>query len=110
MSCAGRQRRTGMRIILSDFISLDGVVQAPGGKDEDTDGGFRHGGWSMPLFDPEVMGTEVTETMAKMNFSGSCREVMTSCRVIITESAPSMRPLTSMKRRCPDFGLCEAMS
>jgi hypothetical protein len=42
-----------MRIILSEFISLDGVVQAPGGKDEDTDGGFQHGGWSMPLFDPE---------------------------------------------------------
>ena len=45
-----------MRIILSDFISLDGVVQAPGGREEDTDGGFEHGGWSMPFFDPEVMG------------------------------------------------------
>ena len=45
-----------MRIVISDFISLDGVVQAPGGPDEDTDGGFRHGGWSMPFFDPEIMG------------------------------------------------------
>ena len=45
-----------MRIILSDFMSLDGVVQAPGGKEEDTDGGFKHGGWSMPFFDPEAMG------------------------------------------------------
>jgi len=52
-----------MRIILSDFISLDGVVQAPGGKEEDTDGGFRHGGWSMPYFDPEAMGTAVDETL-----------------------------------------------
>ena len=45
-----------MRIIISDFISLDGVVQAPGGRGEDPDGGFEHGGWSMPFFDPEVMG------------------------------------------------------
>jgi dihydrofolate reductase len=52
-----------MRIILSDFISLDGVVQAPGGKDEDLDGGFQHGGWSMPYFDPEVMGSAIDEVM-----------------------------------------------
>ena len=52
-----------MRIILSEFISLDGVVQAPGGKDEDTDGGFRHGGWSMPFFDPESMGAVIGEVM-----------------------------------------------
>jgi hypothetical protein len=35
-----------MRIVLSDFMSLDGVVQSPGGQAEDTDGGFAHGGWS----------------------------------------------------------------
>ena len=46
-----------MRIVINEFISLDGVVQAPGGAEEDTDGGFRHGGWSMPFFDPEVMGS-----------------------------------------------------
>ena len=50
------KRHTDMRIVISEFISLDGVVQAPGGENEDTDGGFRHGGWSMPFFDPEVMG------------------------------------------------------
>jgi dihydrofolate reductase len=54
-----------MQIILSDFISLDGVVQAPGGPDEDTEGGFRHGGWSMPLFDPETMGADIGEVMAR---------------------------------------------
>jgi dihydrofolate reductase len=52
-----------MRIILSDFISLDGVVQAPGGKEEDTDGEFQHGGWSMPFFDPEAMGAAIGEVM-----------------------------------------------
>ena len=45
-----------MRIVIVEFISLDGVVQAPGGPEEDTDGGFPHGGWSHPFFDPEVVG------------------------------------------------------
>ena len=44
-----------MRIVIIEFMSLDGVVQAPGGADEDTDGGFAHGGWSQPFFD-EVVG------------------------------------------------------
>ena len=53
-----------MQIVLSDFMSLDGVVQAPGGREEDTDGGFAHGGWSMPYFDPEAMGSAIDEVMA----------------------------------------------
>ncbi len=53
-----------MRIVISDFMSLDGVVQAPGGRNEDTDGGFQHGGWSMRYFDPEAMGTTIDEAMA----------------------------------------------
>jgi len=50
-----------MRVVASEFISLDGVVQAPGGPDEDTSGGFTHGGWSHPFFDPEVMGPVIGE-------------------------------------------------
>ena len=50
-----------MRVLVSEFMSLDGVVQAPGGKDEDTSGGFRHGGWSFEFFDPDVMGAVVDE-------------------------------------------------
>lgn len=45
-----------MKTLITEFISLDGVVQAPGGPEEDTDGGFKHGGWSGKFFDPEVMG------------------------------------------------------
>lgn len=52
-----------MRIVISEFISLDGVVQAPGGPAEDTDGGFAHGGWSMPFFDPAAMGSAIDEVM-----------------------------------------------
>jgi dihydrofolate reductase len=54
-----------MQIILIDFISLDGVVQAPGGPDEDRDGSFAHGGWSAPYFDPEVMGTAIDGLMGR---------------------------------------------
>ncbi|MBT2408111.1 MULTISPECIES: dihydrofolate reductase family protein [unclassified Streptomyces] len=54
-----------MRIVISEFISLDGVVQAPGGPEEDTDGGFAHGGWSHPFFDPEVVGGAFTDTLNK---------------------------------------------
>lgn len=53
-----------MRIVISEFISLDGVVQAPGGPEEDTDGGFAHGGWTHPFFDPEVVGGAFTDALA----------------------------------------------
>jgi dihydrofolate reductase len=53
-----------MPLGISQFMSLDGVVQAPGGAEEDTDGGFAHGGWSMPYFDPEIMGGFVDAAMA----------------------------------------------
>ena len=53
-----------MRVVVNQFMSLDGVVQAPGGAEEDTDGGFAHGGWSMPYFDPEIMGSAVSEGMS----------------------------------------------
>ena len=52
-----------MRVVVNEFMSLDGVVQAPGGPEEDTDGGFAHGGWSVPYFDPEVMGAVIGEGM-----------------------------------------------
>jgi dihydrofolate reductase len=49
-----------MRLTLHTFLTLDGVMQAPGGPDEDRDGGFAHGGWSFPYGD-EDFGSAVTD-------------------------------------------------
>ena len=51
-----------LRVI--EFLSLDGVIQAPGAPDEDTEGGFRHGGWQRPYFD-DVLGATAAEGMAE---------------------------------------------
>lgn len=41
-------------LIIAEFITLDGVIQAPGGADEDTEGGFSHGGWTQPYWHDEI--------------------------------------------------------
>jgi dihydrofolate reductase len=42
------------KLIVSEFVSMDGVMQAPGGKDEDLDGGFEHGGWTIPYWHDDI--------------------------------------------------------
>jgi dihydrofolate reductase len=53
-----------VRIVITEFMSLDGVVQAPGGPEEDPDGGFAHGGWSHRFFDPEVVGGAFADALS----------------------------------------------
>jgi dihydrofolate reductase len=50
-------------LIVAEFITLDGVIQAPGGQDEDTDGEFRHGGWTLPYWHDDI-GKHFFETMS----------------------------------------------
>lgn len=52
------------KIIVLSFISLDGVMQAPGGPTEDTSGGFEYGGWTVPYFD-EFAGEVIGEQMSR---------------------------------------------
>jgi dihydrofolate reductase len=50
------------KVIVTEWMSLDGVVQAPGAADEDTTGGFQHGGWHLPYFD-DLSQMWVVETL-----------------------------------------------
>jgi len=51
------------KVIVSEFLTLDGVMQAPGLPDEDRSGGFEHGGWQMPLMDEDA-GSVITQGLA----------------------------------------------
>ena len=42
------------KLIVHEFVTMDGVMQAPGGKDEDRDGGFEHGGWTIPYWHDDI--------------------------------------------------------
>ena len=53
-----------MKLTMQTFLTLDGVLQAPGGPDEDTDSGFEHGGWSFAYGD-EDFGASVVEWMSR---------------------------------------------
>ena len=52
------------KVIVSAFVSLDGVMQAPGGPEEDTSGGFKFGGWTFPHADP-ITGGAIGELFSK---------------------------------------------
>jgi dihydrofolate reductase len=52
------------KVVVNEFMSLDGVVQAPGAADEDTSGGFAHGGWHLQYFD-EVSQQRVLEAIVE---------------------------------------------
>jgi hypothetical protein len=54
------------KLIVTEFVTLDGVAQAPGGPDEDRDGGFGYGGWQAALPDQDA-GRVVLEQAQKMD-------------------------------------------
>jgi dihydrofolate reductase len=52
------------RIVVSEFLTLDGVMQAPGDPNEDRSGGFEHGGWQLAFFD-DIFGKAMTDSFAE---------------------------------------------
>lgn len=67
------------KLIVSEFVSLDGVMQAPGGKDEDRDGGFEHGGWTMPYWHDDI-GASFLEAMK------DCDAILLGRRTYVTHA------------------------
>jgi dihydrofolate reductase len=54
------------KLIIAEFLTFDGVIQAPGGVDEDTDGGFTHGGWTVPYWHDDI-GKHFFETFSQVD-------------------------------------------
>jgi dihydrofolate reductase len=54
-----------MRVVVTNHVSLDGVMQGPGEPDEDTRGGFRHGGWAQPTSDDPRIGAALGERLGE---------------------------------------------
>ncbi len=52
------------KIIVAEFVSLDNVIQAPGSAEEDTDGGFTHGGWTLPFWN-DTIGAHFAQAMSE---------------------------------------------
>jgi dihydrofolate reductase len=82
-----------LRVI--EFLSLDGVIQAPGAREEDTEGGFRHGGWQRPYVDA-VLGATAAEGMAATDaylFGRKTFEAMASYWPTVGDEDPYARHL-----------------
>jgi dihydrofolate reductase len=84
-------------LIVSEFVSLDGVMQAPGGKDEDRDGGFEYGGWTIPFWHDSI-----GESFAA--FMQDCDALLLGRRTYVThaeafEPMPAGDPFGDMMNR-----------
>lgn len=80
-----------------EFMSLDGVIQAPGDPEEDTEGGFRHGGWQREYFD-EVLGAVAAEGMASTDaylFGRKTYEAMASYWPTVSDTDSYARHLNA---------------
>jgi len=102
------------KIIVNAFLTLDGVMQAPGGPDEDREGGFLHGGWQAPYAD-DVMGRLVTEGFADADgfllgrktydiFANYWPQVTDPDNAIAIASALNARPKHVVSRRLERVG------
>jgi dihydrofolate reductase len=89
------------KLVVTEFVTLDGVAQAPGGPDEDRDGGFAHGGWQAPLADRESGGVifEQARSMDALLLGRRTYEIFAN----YWPSAPQEIPFTGLLNGVPKF-------
>ena len=89
------------KLIMTEFVTLDGVAQAPGGPDEDHDGGFAHGGWQAPLLDEEAGGVlfEQAKSMDALLLGRKTYEIFAD----YWPTAPEAIPFTGLLNDVPKY-------
>ena len=89
------------KLVVTEFVTLDGVAQAPGGPDEDRDSGFTHGGWQAPLLDQESGGAvfEKAKTMDALLLGRKTYEIFAG----YWPTAPEEIPFTGLLNRIPKY-------
>ena len=88
------------KLVVTEFMSLDGVVQAPGDPREDTEGGFEHGGWQRPYFD-EIFMQQASRGMAETDaqlFGRKTYDVMAAYWPNVEDSDPFAKHLNSVTK------------
>ncbi len=89
------------KLVVTEFMTLDGVAQAPGGPDEDREGGFAHGGWQAPVSDPEAAEVkfERARTMDALLLGRKTYEIFAG----YWPTAPKESPFTDLLNAVPKF-------
>lgn len=89
------------QLIVTEFLTLDGVAQAPGAPDEDSDDGFTQGGWQAPYPDPEVGGVifEQAKSMDALLLGRRTYEIFAG----YWPTAPEEIPFTGLLNRVPKY-------
>ena len=96
-----REEGTMGKLIVTEFVTLDGVAQSPGQPDEDRDGGFGHGGWQAPLRHEETGGVvfEQASTMDALLLGRRTYEIFSG----YWPDAPEEIPFTGLFNRVPKY-------
>ena len=89
------------KLVVTEFVTLDGVAQSPGGPDEDRDGGFRHGGWQAPVSD-ESSGADMFDRAKDMDALLLGRRTF-EIFANYWPTAPEEIPFTGLLNRVPKY-------